>query len=222
MATVALVLAGLLIVATVILFVVVLRRRPTAAPIAGRTSALDGTSRPGHELDARHRSSVDQLGIGAEVAYDDREWIVIGWQRFDAPDDVAASTAWHLDLKGQPGWMATSDDDPGHLIFAVGAEKPEAIDPTHDPLIWRDVPWIRIAESAEGPLPVEAEGQRRRNGQPREDLTAEAVERIMFTRDDLPRRRLILERCVGDDRWAAWIGDRISASLIDVTRWPTT
>lgn len=213
MATVALVLAALLVVATVVLFVVLLRRRPTAAALAARTAAQPSSS--------TGAATLDRLQVGAEVLYDEREWVVIGRQRFAERDGIAAWTAWHLDLKGQPGWMAVTDDDPAHLIFAVGAEKPETIDPTDDPLTWRDVPWTRIDESAAGPQPVTVEGQRRRNRQPREDLTADPVERVTFTREDLPRRRLVLERQVGDERWAAWIGDRVPATLIDVTRWST-
>lgn len=211
MATVALVLAALLVVATVVLLVVVLRKRPAVIVAAGRAASAP----------AGGTSSLDRLEVGAEVVYDDREWVVIGAQRFAAGDGFAAWTAWHLDLKGQPGWMATVDGDHDQLIFAVGAERPETIDPGQDPVVWRDVPWTRIAEAADGPQPVAVDGQRRRNRQPREDLTSDAVERVTFTRDDLPRRRLILERRVGDAHWAAWIGDRVPATLIDVTRWPS-
>lgn len=207
MATVALVLAALLVVATVVLLVVVVRRRPK--PIVRGHHAPSGVD----------TSTLDRLEIGAEVAYDDREWVVIGRQRFAARDGIAAWTAWHLDLKGQPGWMATVDGDREHVVFAVGAEKPETIDPTRDPLIWRDVPWTRIAESADGLQPVEVDGQRRRRQRPLEDLAATEAERVTFTRDDLPRRRLILERGVGDESWTAWIGDRFAASLVHVTRW---
>ncbi len=77
------------------------------------------------------------------------------------------------------------------------------------------------AGPTEGVRPVAVEGQRRRNRQPREELTDDAVQRVTFTRDDLPRRRLILERRVGDERWAAWIGDRVPAAMVHVTRWPT-
>lgn len=213
MATVALVLAALLVAATVVLFVMLLRRRPTAASLAGRTATPPVSPSTGE-------STLDRLEIGAEVVYDDREWVVVGRQRFAARDGVAAWTAWHLDLKGQPGWLATADDDREHLVFAVGAEKPETIDPARDPLIWRDVPWTRVAESADGPQPVEVEGQRRRRRLPLEDLAAVDAERVTFTREDLPRRRLVLERSVGDGVWTAWIGDRIGAGLIDVTRWP--
>lgn len=206
MATVALVLAALLVIATVVLLVFAVRRRP-------RTTVLMGSGPGG---DGAH---LDRLELGAEVAYDDREWVVVGRQRFAARDGVPAWTAWHLDLKGQPGWLAVADDDREHVVFAVGAEKPETIDPRHDPLIWRDVPWARIAESADGPQPVEVEGQRRRRRQPLEDLRADDAERITFTREDLPRRRLVLERTVGDDAWTAWIGDRVPASAFDVTRW---
>lgn len=206
MATVALVLAALLVVATVVLLVVVVRRRP--GPIAWDAPTAAGPS------------SLDRLEIGAEVAYDDREWVVVGRQRFAARDDVGAWTAWHLDLKGQPGWLAVADDDPDHLIFAVGAEKPETIDPTDDPLIWRDVPWARIAEAADGLQPVEVDGQRRRRREPLADLSPADAERVTFTREDLPRRRLVLERSVGDEAWTAWIGDRIGAALVHVTRWP--
>jgi hypothetical protein len=215
MATVALVLAALLVVSTVVLFVVAVRRRP--GPIALVPGPADRPRSAGDAVGAG-RSSLDRLEVGAEVVYDDREWVVIGAQRIARRDGFAGWTAWHLDLKGQPGWMATVDGD-DHLIFAVGAERPETIDPATNPVVWRDVPWTRIAETADGPQPVTVEGQRRRNRQPREDLTADALERVTFTRDDLPRRRLILERRVGDERWAAWIGDRVSAGAIDVTRW---
>lgn len=209
MATVALVLAALLVVATVVLLVVVVRRRPQPIVPADRTPS---------ELGA---TTLDRLEVGAEVSYDDREWVVVGRQRFAEREGLAAWTAWHLDLKGQPGWMATTDGDAEHLVFAVGAEKPETIDPAADPLIWRDVPWTRIAESADGLQPVEVEGQRRRRRQPLEDLTAADAERVTFTREDLPRRRLVLERGADDAVWTAWIGDRIAVGLIDVTRWPT-
>ncbi|MBF6618988.1 MAG: hypothetical protein ITG02_02005 [Patulibacter sp.] len=208
MTTIVLVLAALLVAASLLLTVMAIRRRP-------RTAAL--VREPGSATAA---SSLDRLEVGAEVLYDDREWVVIGAQRFAAHDGFPAWTAWHLDLKGQPGWMATVDGDPDELTFAVGAEKPETIDPAQDPVVWRDVPWTRIAEAADGPLPVAAEGQRRRNRQPREDLTTDDVERVTFTRDDLPRRRLILERRVADERWAAWIGDRVPVAMVDVTRWP--
>ncbi len=211
MATVALVLAGLLVLATVVLLVLVVRRRP--GPIALPTRP-EGASAVG-------RSTLDRLAVGAEVAYDEREWVVIGVQRFAARDGAPAWVAWHLDLKGQPGWLATAEVDPDHVVFAVGAEKPETIDPTRDLVTWRDVPWTRTAETAAGPQTVEVEGERRRNRQPREVLTAVDVECVRYTREDLPRRRLILERGAGDERWAAWIGDRIPASLIDVTRWDT-
>lgn len=205
MATVALVLAALLVVATVVLLVIAVRRRP--GPIAWDAPTATG------------QSTLDRLEIGAEVAYDDREWVVVGRQRFAAGDGVGAWTAWHLDLKGQPGWLAVADDDADHLIFAVGAEKPETIDPARDPLTWRDVAWSRIVESADGPQPVEVEGQRRRRREPLADLSPTDAERVTFTREDLPRRRLVLERSVGDDAWTAWIGDRIGAALVDVTRW---
>lgn len=208
MATVALVLAALLVVSTVVLLVVVARRRPQSIVRADRPPSPPGTN------------TLDRLEVGAEVAYDDREWVVVGRQRFAAGDGIAAWTAWHLDLKGQPGWLATSDGDREHLVFAVGAEKPETIDPARDPLIWRDVPWTRIAESADGLQPVEVEGQRRRRRQPLEDLSGADAERVTFTREDLPRRRLVLERGADDATWTAWIGDRIAAGLIDVTRWP--
>lgn len=206
MTAIVLALAALVVVGSVVLIAVAIRRRP-------RSTALVGSGpRSG-------ASTLDRLGIGAEVAYDDREWVVVGRQRFAARAGIAAWTAWHLDLKGQPGWMAVADDDREHLIFAVGAEKPETIDPTRDPLIWRDVPWTRIAESADGLQPVEVEGQRRRRRQPLADLSPADAERVTFTREDLPRRRLIVERGAGEDTWTPWIGDRIGAALVHVTRW---
>lgn len=209
MATIALGLAALLIVVTVILLVVVVRRRPGPIATADRAPA------PAPE------ANLERLQVGAEVLYDDREWVVIGAQRVAAVDGFAPWTAWHLDCRGQQGWMATVDGDRTQLTFVVGAERAETIDPTLDPVIWRDVPWTRIAETADGPQPVTVEGQRRRLRQAPEDLTDDPIERISLTRDDLPRRRLILERRTGDERWTAWIGDRIPASLVHVTRWPS-
>lgn len=208
MATVALVLAALLVVATVVLLVVAVRRRPGAIVVADGARVAAGTS------------TLDRLEVGAEVAYDDREWVVIGVQRFAARESTAAWAAWHLDLKGQPGWMATDDADPAHVIFAVGAERPETIDPAGDPVVWREVPWVRAIGAPDGRQPATVAGERRRTRQPREPLTADDVERVTLTREDLPRRRLILERRVGEERWAAWIGDRVPASLVHVTRWP--
>lgn len=206
MATVALVLAALLVIATVVLLVFAVRRRPRTAVLVGSGPGGGG-------------ASLDRLELGAEVLYDDREWVVIGRQRFAARGGIAAWTAWHLDQKGQPGWMATVDDDREHVVFAVGAEKPETIDPGQEPVVWRDVPWTRIAEAADGPQPVVVEGRRRRRQRPAEPLDPADAECVVLTREDLPRRRLVLERTVGDDAWTAWIGDRVSAGLIDVTRW---
>ncbi len=149
MAGVALGLAALLVVGTVVMLVLAVRRRP--GPIVGpdadrRAVSADhggvptdddrraGTATPtDRRAEAGRPSTVDRLAVGAEVQYDEREWVVIGAQRFAAADDRPAWTAWHLDQKGQPGWMATVDGD-DHLLFAVGAERPEAIDPDRDPL----------------------------------------------------------------------------------------
>ncbi|MFA4929498.1 MAG: hypothetical protein WC558_13350 [Patulibacter sp.] len=208
MTAIVIVLVALVLVVSVGLLVVAYRHRP-ATPAAPRATPSGAGE-----------ANLERLQVGAEVLYDDREWVVIGAQRVAAVDGFAPWTAWHLDCRGQQGWMATVDGDRTQLTFVVGAERAETIDPTLDPVIWRDVPWTRIAETADGPQPVTVEGQRRRLRQAPEDLTDDPIERISLTRDDLPRRRLILERRTGDERWTAWIGDRIPATLVHVTRWP--
>lgn len=165
---------------------------------------------------ATNAGHLDRLEPGAQVKYDRQEWIVLGRQHVTPPSGSPAWTAWHLDDHGQPGWMATLDGDPGHAIFAVGAEQAEPIDPAAPTVVWRKVAWTRIEEVAPGPQPVEAEGRRRRLRTAPEDLTDDPVERVTFTRDELPRRRLLLERRAGDEQWAVWIGDLVTTSMIDV------
>ncbi len=215
MATIALILAALLVIGTIVMLVMAVQRRPGPIVVADERqrhpAPVDGGP-------SRDRGTVDRLEVGAEVQYDDREWVVIGAQRFAAVDGHRAWTAWHLDLKGQPGWIATVEGD-DHLLFAVGAERPEAIDPADDPLTWRDVQWRRIAETAGGARTPSVEGERRRRRLPREPLTDHDVERVTYGRDELPRRRLVVERRVGDPAWAAWIGDRVPVTAIHVTRW---
>jgi hypothetical protein len=175
------------------------RRTPRAAARRGRPSAPP--------------AGIDRLGVGAELVHDDQRWDVIGVQHV-RPADGVAWAAWHLDDRGQSGWMATS---PGvdHVVFAVRAERPETLDPAVERLTWRDHEWVRIED---GSSPARAEGERRLPRATRVPLPDAAVARTVFTREDLRARRLVLEWSVGEDRPHAWIGNVVPAQMVDV--WP--
>lgn len=158
-------------------------------------------------------SGVDRLAVGAELVYDDQRWDVIGVQHV-RPADGAAWSAWHLDDRGQSGWLETTDDR-SDVVFAVRAERPETLDPTAERLTWRDHEWVRIAHGAS---PATAEGERRLPRGPRVALVAEPVQRSVLTREDLRSRRLVLERTAGEERPHAWIGGLVPAQTVDV--WP--
>jgi hypothetical protein len=175
------------------------KRTPHAAARRGRPSAPP--------------AGIDRLGVGAELAFDDQRWDVIGVQHV-RPADGGPWSAWHLDDRGQSGWMATSPgvDD---VVFAVRAERPETLDPTAERLTWRDHEWVRIED---GSSPTRAEGERRLPRAARVPLTDGPVSRTVFTREDLRARRLVLERTADDERPHAWIGNLVPAQMVDV--WP--
>ncbi|WP_022927013.1 DUF4178 domain-containing protein [Patulibacter americanus] len=175
------------------------RRTPHAAARRGRPSAPP--------------AGIDRLGVGAELVYDDQRWDVIGVQHV-RPADGVAWAAWHLDDRGQSGWMATS---PGvdHVVFAVRAERPETLDPAAERLTWRDHEWVRIED---GSSPARAEGERRLPRAARVPLPDADVFRTVLTRQDLRARRLVLEWSAGEERPHTWIGNVVPAQMIDV--WP--
>lgn len=175
------------------------RRTPHGAARRGRPSAPP--------------AGVDRLEVGAELVYDEQRWDVIGVQHVQPADGVGWS-AWHLDDRGQSGWMATS---PGvdHVVFAVRAERPETLDPAVERLTWRDHEWVRIED---GSSPARAEGERRLPRAARVPLADAAVFRTIFTREDLRARRLVLEWSAGEDLPHAWIGNLVPAQMVDV--WP--
>lgn len=208
------ILLVLLAIVAVAVFVVALRasRRsgepssPTLAP------AVAAGGRP-----ARVNRVLERLAIGAEVTYDGQAWFVRGTQRV-TPADGPAWTVWHLDDKGQSGWMATTDGDLEQLVIGVRAEDPETVDPHAERVHWRNLDWLPLAPPAVSA--AVATGQRQGAAHdPIEEIAAGDVEYVAFGREALPRRRLICERTVGPDGpgpWGIWIGDRAPASLIDV------
>lgn len=194
------ILIGLLVVASVVAFAVALR-------LAARRA--DGTRPQSRDPSA---AGLDRLEVGGEVTYDDQRWLVSGVQHVTPPSGRAWS-AWHLDDRGQGAWLVTDGDD-AEVLFAVRAERPETLDPERDRLEWREHEWI--VELADGGS-VRAEGVRRpRRGQAF-PVSPAAVERRVFVRQDMPSRKLVLERSAGEG-WNAWIGPSVPASAIDV--WP--
>jgi hypothetical protein len=156
---------------------------------------------------------IDRLGVGAELTYDDQRWDVRGVQHV-APDEGPPWTAWHLDDRGQSGWLVTvaGQDD---VLFAVRAERPETLDGARAEVEWREHEWTRTELATS---PVRAAGRRR---VPRGALVPVAdgpVERAVFVRHGLPSRRLVLERTAGEAAWQAWVGGLVPAAMVDV--WP--
>jgi hypothetical protein len=200
---------GLLAIASLVAFVVPLR-------IAMRADASPGTLGTATDRGATEFVGLSHLAVGVELKFDRQTWFVRGVQRVTAPDGSGWS-AWHLDDRGQGGWMATTGVD-DEVVFAVRAEKPETVDPTRPSVTWRGYAWER--QGADGGT-VEAEGERReprRRGSAMVPVPATDVERVTFARPELPARRLVLERSVGDEEWNAWIGTAVPGSMIDV--WP--
>lgn len=209
------ILLAVLAVAALAAFVVALRASqrsgepssPTLAP-----SVADAGARP-----PGANRAIERLAIGAEVTYDGQAWFVRGTQRV-TPTDGPAWTVWHLDDKGQSGWMATTDGDLEQLTIGVRAEQPETVDPHAAVVRWRNLDWRPLAPPAV--IPATASGQRQGAAHdPIEEIAAGDVEYVAFGREALPRRRLICERTVGPDGrgpWNVWIGDRTPASMIDV------
>lgn len=202
------VVVGLLVVVSLVAFVVPLRaalgsrRRDGPAPRAPRPVS-DGTTFVG----------LDHLAVGVELKFDGQTWFVVGVQRA-APAD-GAWTAWHLDDRGQGGLMLTTGRD-DEVVMAVRAERPETLDPAADVQRWRDHDWVRTEASTAA---VRVEGERRG---PRRGVLAPVppadVERGVWVREELPTRRLVLERSVGEESWNAWVGTAVPGRLVDV--WP--
>jgi hypothetical protein len=200
------VVMGLLLVASIVAFVVPLRiakRNETAARAGGRPYA-DGTSFVG----------LDHLEIGCELRFDGQRWFVRGVQHVTPPGGEPWS-AWHLDDRGQGGWLQTAGRD-DEVVFAIRAEHPDTLDPTARELVWRDHDWVRLQHDGG---PVEATGDRRpsRRGE-LGPVSPTDVERVVFTREAMTSRRLVLERSADQDGWNAWIGTAVPGRLVDV--WP--
>jgi hypothetical protein len=174
----------------------------------------DRPQRPARRTGTPAASGVDRLEVGAELTYDAQRWDVRGTQHV-MPADGPAWTAWHLDDRGQSGWLATVPGR-GDVLFAVRAERPQTLDGERPLLHWRDHEWTR-AELATSP--VRAAGERRVPRGPLVPVPDGTVERAVFVRDGLPSRRLVLERTAGEATWNAWIGGLVPAAMVDV--WPT-
>ncbi|WP_026910838.1 hypothetical protein [Patulibacter minatonensis] len=197
---------GLLAVASLVAFVVPLRiaTRNEAAVRERGMPAHDGTAFVG----------LDHLAIGVELQFDRQRWFVRGVQHV-TPEGGEAWSAWHLDDRGQGGWLQTAGRD-DEVVFAVRAERPDTLDPGAERLTWRNHEWVRLAADA-GPVDATGERQRSRRGglQPVSDAD---VERVVFTREEMPSRRLVLERSADDETWNAWIGTAVPGRMVDV--WP--
>lgn len=201
---------GLLVVVSLLAFLVPLRismrreRGPAAARMPTNRPVKDGTTFVG----------LDHLAVGVELKFDGQTWFVIGVQHA-APADGPAWTAWHLDDRGQGGWMLTAGRE-DEVVMAVRAEHPETLDPRAATQRWRDHEWVRTEASV---APVRVGGERRA---PRREgvgpVSSGDVERVVYVREEMPTRRLILERSAGDERWNAWIGTAVPGRLVDV--WP--
>lgn len=196
------ILIGLLLVASVVAFFVALRYARNAGtgprPSGGSTEFL----------------GLGDLAVDVELTYDLQRWRVRGVQHVTGADGAAWS-AWHLDDRGQGAWMATTSPD-DEVVFAVRAEKPETLDPSLESLRWRDHDWQRTTTDG-GPAEVHGERRLRLRG-PLAPLPATDVERVVFTRPELPARRLVLERSAGEAEWHAWIGTAVPGTMFDV--WP--
>lgn len=205
------VVIGLLVVVSLVAFVVPLRAAMRAEDAKGpgaRPSrpASDGTTFVG----------LDHLALGVELQFDKQRWFVVGVQRAE-PADGPAWTVWHLDDRGQGGWMLTAGRE-DEVVMAVRAERPETLDAAATTLRWRNHEWVRTETTT---APVRAEGERRAKRLGGGDLgpvSPADVERAVFVREAMPTRRLILERSVGDETWNAWIGTAVPGRLVDV--WP--
>lgn len=200
------VVIGLLVVVSLVAFVVPLRAAMRAegakGPNARRSRPVsDGTTFVG----------LDHLAVGGELKFDGQTWFVIGVQR--AADD--AWTVWHLDDRGQGGWMLTAGRE-DEVVMAVRAERPETLDPAADVQRWRDHEWV-LSDRSTTPVSVEGERRAPRRGGVGPVSPAD-VERGVWVREEMPTRRLILERSVGDGTWNAWIGTAVPGRLVDV--WP--
>lgn len=198
------VVVGLLVVVSLVAFVVPLR---AALRAEDATGSVPRRSRP--ISDGTTFVGLDHLAVGVELKFDGQTWFVVGAQRADA------WTVWHLDDRGQGGWMLTAGRD-DEVVMAVRAEKPETLDPDADLQRWRDHDWVRSERTT---TPVRAEGERRA---PRRGglgpVSPGEVERGVWIREEMPTRRLILERSAGDETWNAWIGTAVPGRLVDV--WP--
>lgn len=204
---------GIFVVAALLAFLVPLR---IAMRSDGAWSADARPARPASEATAF--DGPDRLVVGAELLYDKQRWDVVGVQR-SASADGPAWTAWHLDDRGQSGLLLAADGET-EVLMAVRAEKPETLDPGAPVLRWRDHEWVRTARAT---VSVRAEGERRATrpaGAGLHPITSVAVERAVFVREELPTRRLLLERSTGEATWNAWIGSAVPDHAVDV--WPPT
>jgi hypothetical protein len=201
------VVMGLLVVLSVGAFVVPLRiagRSAVATRGGGARVVPAGTSFIG----------LEHLAVGVELQFDAQRWFVRGVQHV-APADGPGWSAWHLDDRGQGGWLVTTDGE-DEVLVAVRAEHPETLDPTASSLTWRNHEWVRAHRDG-GPAEVEGErcGARHAGLGP---VSPADVERVVFQRPELPSRRLVLERSVDADVWNAWIGTAVPGRMVDV--WP--
>lgn len=197
---------GLLAIASLVAFVVPLRiaTRNEATVRERGLPTPDGTAFVG----------IDHLAIGVELQFDAQRWFVRGVQRV-RPAVGEPWAAWHLDDRGQGGWLQTAGRD-DEVVFAVRAEEPDTLDPRQERLTWRNHEWVRVTVDA-GPVDAEGERQRSRRGG-LERVSDGDVERVVFSRDEMPSRRLVLERSAGEDTWNAWIGTAVPGRMVDV--WP--
>jgi len=193
------IVVGLLTVIAVASFLLALRRA-SAAPRIGELPASDG-----------REPQLDRLGIGALVDVDDRTWTVRGMQRIGG----GAWTAWHLEDAAQRALLAVERDDPDQVVLSVGAERTVDLDPLAPPLRWRELEWVPVPAAATAPLPAAGEGRRALWRDEEAVPAATTVERVAFANPELPRRRLTFLREPGAP-WAAWIGDVLPATALDV------
>jgi hypothetical protein len=200
------VVMGLLAVASLVAFVVPLRfsTRNEAAVRERAMPTPDGTTFVG----------LDHLAIGVELQFDRQRWFVRGVQHV-TPEAGEPWSAWHLDDRGQGGWLQTAGRD-DEVVFAVRAEQPDTLDPRQERIAWRNHEWVRVASDG-GPVEAVGERQRSRRGG-LEPVSPGDVERVVFTREEMPSRRLVLERSAGDATWNAWIGTAVPGRMVDV--WP--
>ena len=200
------VLVAVVVVGSLAGFLLLLR----AAGRAGERPLATGPRGGGTDPAGSVFEGLDRLAVGVDLKYDDQTWHVLGVQRADD----GGWAAWHLDDRGQSGWMLTRGRE-DEVVMAVRAERPETLDPVADAQDWRDHAWVRRERTTAS---VGVEGERRVPRGPLVAIPPADAERGVWTREELPSRRLVLERSAGQETWNAWIGSAVPGRVIDV--WP--